>query len=174
MNEKLDTDFFKQDVLKVAPLLIGKLLVRRFSDGEIKKYRITETEAYRGEEDTACHARCGKTNRTAVLYKKGGTSYVYLCYGIHYLLNIVTGNIDEPQAALIRGVEGYDGPAKLTKVLKIDKTLNDIDITTSSELWIEDDGYKVNYVSDKRVGIDYATEPYKSIDWRFIMKKDQF
>lgn len=168
---KLDQAFYTQDVLVVAPLLIGKILVRRLEDGTILRYRITETEAYRGEEDTACHARAGKTDRTSILYEKGGYAYVYLCYGIHYLFNVVTGNKEIPQAVLIRGVEGFNGPAKLTRHMKIDKSLNKEDLTKSLSLWIEDDGYKAKYITDKRVGIDYATEPYKSIEWRFIMKK---
>lgn len=171
MNKRLMKDFYKKDVLTVAPLLLGKLLVRRFSNGEIKKFRIIETEAYRGKEDTACHASKGKTNRTKVMYKKGGVTYIYLCYGLHYLFNVVTGNINEPQAALIRAVEGYKGPAKLTKALEIDKSLAEIDLTKSNDLWIEDDGYKAKYTTHKRVGIDYATEQYKSIEWRFILNK---
>lgn len=170
MNKKLDSEFFKQDVLEVAPSLIGKLLVRKLENGEIKRYRITETEAYRGEEDSACHAKSGKTNRTYVLYKEGSFTYVYLCYGLHYLFNIVTGDEEQPQAVLIRGVEGYNGPAKLTKALEINKSLNDIDISNSDKLWIEDDGYISEYTTSKRIGIDYASEPYKSIEWRFIMK----
>lgn len=170
MNKRLDYNFFKKDVLKVAPLLLGKLLVRKFSSGKIKKYRITEVEAYRGEEDTACHAKVGKTKRTSVMYKKGGYSYIYLCYGIHYLFNIVTGEENIPQAVLIRGIENFTGPAKLTKELKIDKSLNDINLCNSNELWIEDDCFKVDYISTKRIGIDYASEYYKNIDWRFVVK----
>jgi DNA-3-methyladenine glycosylase len=168
--KKLDLNFYTQDVLTVAPNLIGKVLVRKLGNGEIIRYRITETEAYRGEEDTACHARAGKTNRTSILYERGGHAYIYLCYGLHYLFNIVTGSSDIPQAALIRAVEGYNGPAKLTKVMDINKNLNGVDLTTSDEIWIEDDGYRAEYIRDKRVGIDYASEPYKSIEWRFIMK----
>lgn len=171
MNKRLEYDFYIRDVLEVAPSLIGKLLVRKFSNGEVKKYRITETEAYRGEEDSACHAKVGKTDRTKVMYENGGATYVYLCYGLHYLLNVVTGSIDEPQAVLIRGIEGYNGPAKLTKVLEIDKSLNNVNLIESNDLWIEDDGYIAKYTTNKRIGIDYAIEPYKSIEWRFIIAK---
>jgi DNA-3-methyladenine glycosylase len=168
---KLDLNFYTQDALKVAPLLIGKILVRKLKKGKFLRCRITETEIYRGEEDTACHARVGKTSRTHVLYKRGGYTYVYLCYGIHYLFNIVTGKENHPQAVLIRAIEGYNGPGKLTKFMKIDKSINDLDLITSEEIWIEDDGLKYQYIKDKRIGIEYATEPYKSIKWRFIMKK---
>lgn len=171
MNKKLSTQIYKQDVLKVAPYLIGKLLVRRFNNGKILRCRITETEAYRGEEDSACHARFGLTKRTKVLYESGGHLYIYLCYGIHYLLNVVTGKNGDPQAVLIRGIEGYDGPGKLTKFMNINSELNNVDITASDKIWIEDDHKRFKYITTKRVGIDYAQEPYKSIEWRYIIKK---
>ena len=93
-----DREFFRRDVLCVAPELVGRILVRRLPDGTLLRARITETEAYRGEQDTACHASRGRTRRTEVLYHDGGTIYVYLCYGMHWMLNIVTGHADEPQA----------------------------------------------------------------------------
>ncbi|MDD2470222.1 MAG: DNA-3-methyladenine glycosylase [Bacilli bacterium] len=166
---KLDLDFYMQDALTVAPLLIGKLLVRKLSCGQIIRYRITETEVYRGEEDSACHARAGKTKRTAILYQRGGYAYIYLCYGMHYLFNVVTGLKDNPQAVLIRGVENHNGPGKLTKAMAIDKSLNGVDLSVSDQIWIEDDGYQASYKTSKRVGIDYAKEPYKSIEWRYII-----
>jgi len=169
--KKLDKTFYQQDVLVVAPALIGKLLVRKLPTGEIMRYRIIETEAYRGEEDTACHARAGKTKRTAPMYEAGGITYVYLCYGIHHLLNVVTGQKEEPQAVLIRGIEGFPGPGKLTKKLEINRDFNWLDLTASEEIWVEDDGEKSNYFTTKRIGIDYATEPYRSIDWRFVKEK---
>ncbi|NLM63340.1 MAG: DNA-3-methyladenine glycosylase [Mollicutes bacterium] len=169
--KKLSTKFYTQNVLEVAPQLIGKLLVRKLNDGTIIKTRITETEAYKGEEDTACHARFGKTKRNQNMYESGGITYIYLCYGIHHLLNVITGKKDEPQAVLIRATEDYNGPGKLTKALSIDKTLNGLDLSASDELWIEDDGLKVEYITDKRVGIDYACDYYRNINWRFIMKK---
>lgn len=169
--KRLDAKFYKQDALVVAPSLLGKILVRKLKDGKVLRYRIIETEVYRGEEDSACHARVGRTNRTNTLYEEGGTIYVYLCYGIHYLFNIVTGKKDKPQAVLIRGIEGYKGPGKLTKAMYIDKTLNGVNLTTSNEMWIEYDGYKPSYKTTKRIGIDYASEPYKSIEWRFVVKE---
>ncbi|OQB14946.1 MAG: 3-methyladenine DNA glycosylase [Firmicutes bacterium ADurb.Bin193] len=168
MAKRLMPDFYAEHALSVAPLLLGKLLVRRLDDGTVLKYRITETEAYCGEEDTACHARAGRTERTRVLYERGGVSYVYLCYGIHSLLNVVTGAEGDPQAVLIRGVEGFDGPGKLTKAMDIDRKLNAVDLTVSDSLWIEDDGFVPQYKTSKRIGIDYATEPYKSAPWRFF------
>jgi DNA-3-methyladenine glycosylase len=167
--KRLNKKFYKQDALAVAPLLLGKILVRKLDNGKLLKYMITETEAYFGEEDSACHARVGKTNRTEVLYNEGGITYIYLCYGMYYLLNVVTGSINHPEAVLIRGVEGYNGPGKLTKAMDIGKDLNKEDLITSKEIWIEDAGLTPHYKTSKRVGIDYAKEPYKSIEWRFIM-----
>lgn len=93
--KKLGENFFARDVLEVAPDLVGKILVSKIKDEEIR-VRITETEAYRGEEDTACHAHKGRTKRTEVLYAKSGLIYVYLCYGMHWLMNIVTGEKNQP------------------------------------------------------------------------------
>ena len=110
-------DFFKRDAIEVAPELVGKLLVREIN-GEIIKLRISEVEIYKGENDTACHASKGRTKRTEVMYGEGGKFYVYLCYGIHYLLNIVTGEKDNPQALLIRATVQADGPRKINKSIK--------------------------------------------------------
>ena len=150
----------------MAPALLGKLLCRKI-DNQILKLRITETEIYFGETDTACHASKGKTNRTKTLYEAGGIAYVYLCYGIHNLINVVSGAKDFPEACLIRGVEGYDGPGKLTKAMKIDRSLNGVDLRTSTEIWLEDDGCKPKFVTSKRIGIDYATEEDRNRHWRF-------
>ena len=165
-SNRLSREYLSKKATELAPLLIGKLLCRRIG-GEVLKYRITETECYFGEEDTACHACHGKTERTRVLYEKGGTAYVYLCYGIHNLFNVVSGDEGHPEAVLIRGVKGYNGPGKLTKAMKIDRSLNGIDLVISDELWLEDDGTLLEYKSGKRIGIDYATEEYRNILWRF-------
>lgn len=157
----------------LAPKLLGKLLCRRTKQG-ILKYRIMETECYFGEEDTACHASRGKTERTKILYEKGGTSYVYLCYGMHSLFNVVSGKEGHPEAVLIRGVTGYNGPGKLTRAMEIDRALNGVDMTCSNELWLEDDGYEPEFRLAKRVGIDYATEEYRDILWRFIADDGEY
>ena len=109
---KLDNDFFHRDCLDVAPDLVGKILVRKTESGEIMKLRITETEAYRGTEDKACHASKGRTPRTELLYGKSGIIYVYLCYGIHWASNVIIGEAGFPQGVLIRACEGYEGPAR--------------------------------------------------------------
>lgn len=162
-----------QPATTLAPELLGKLLCRKTEQG-VLKYRIMETECYYGQEDTACHASKGKTERTKVLYEKGGTAYVYLCYGMHSLFNVVSGKEGHPEAVLIRGVTGYNGPGKLTRAMEIDRTLNGEDMVLSERLWIEDDGFKPAYRADKRVGIDYATEEYRDILWRFIVDDGQY
>ena len=111
---RLDEEFFHRDCLDVAPDLVGKLIVRKIND-DIIKIRITETEAYRGEEDKGCHASRGRTPRTELLYRESGIIYVYLCYGMHWLMNVITGEKDMPQGVLFRAGEKFNGPAKLTK-----------------------------------------------------------
>ena len=166
---RLKEDFYRQSALTVAPMLLGKLLCRKTAYG-VMKCRITETEAYYGEDDTACHAHKGRTKRTEVLYEQGGTVYIYLCYGIHHLLNVVCGEKNFAQAVLIRCVEGFNGPGKLTKAMNIDMSLNRTSFIDSDELWIEDDGYNAEYTTAKRVGIDYAAQEDIDKLWRFILK----
>lgn len=167
---RLSKDFFRRDVLEVAPLLIGKVIVRKLEDGTELRGRITETEAYRGIEDTACHARMGKTKRNAVMFGDGGAAYVYLCYGIHNLLNIVTGTMGDPQAVLIRCTQENNGPGKLTKALQIDRSFNGVDVTESDVIYIEDDGMEAEYTTAPRVGIDYASKEDRERLWRYIKK----
>lgn len=173
MSKRLEREYFIQPATVLAPDLIGKLLCRRI-DGQVLKYRITETECYYSEQDTACHASKGKTERTKVLYMRGGTAYVYLCYGMHSLFNVVTGTEGFPEAVLIRGVEGYNGPGKLTKAMRIDRSLNEVDMTVSEELWLEDDGRKPPYRAAKRVGIDYAKEKDRELLWRYIIEDGSY
>lgn len=172
-GKRLERKYFAQSAVELAPDLIGKLLCRKM-DGQVLRYRIMETECYYSEQDTACHASKGRTERTKVLYMQGGTAYVYLCYGIHSLFNVVTGNEGFPEAVLIRGVEGYNGPGKLTKAMGIDRKLNEVDMTTSGELWIEDDGERPTYRADKRVGIDYAEEKDREMLWRYIIENGSY
>jgi DNA-3-methyladenine glycosylase len=165
---RLTKEFYAKTAIECAPLLLGKLLCRSVN-GKILKYRITETETYFGEEDTACHASKGKTERTKIMYEAGGFAYIYLCYGIHNLLNVVTGEKDHPEAVLIRGIENTNGPGRLTKLLQIDRTLNAEDLTISKNLWLEEDGYSPKYKTSTRVGIGYASEEDKNKLWRYIV-----
>lgn len=168
--KRLEYDFFHRECLEVAKDLVGKVLVHHTEEG-LLRMRISETEAYCGEEDTACHAHKGRTKRTEVLYAKAGTVYVYLCYGIHWLLNIVTGEEESPQAVLIRACVDAPGPGKLTKALKITGELNRQSVCTDSELWIEDDGFQCEIETDKRVGIGYASQEDQDRPWRFKLVK---
>ena len=169
---KLTSEFFHRDCLDAAPDLVGKVIVRTLDSGEVIRLRITETEAYRGEEDKGCHASKGRTPRTEMLYRESGLIYVYLCYGVHYMMNIITGEKEQPQGILIRACEGkYNGPGKLTKALQIDKTFNGECIENNPRIYIEDDGMKPEIRTDKRVGIDYAGEEWAAKPWRFILDK---
>ncbi|MEE0698512.1 MAG: DNA-3-methyladenine glycosylase [Oscillospiraceae bacterium] len=164
---RLGREFFLRDALEVAPELVGKTLVSSLPGAQERRLVITETEVYRGVEDSACHAHRGRTKRTEMLYRPGGAVYVYLCYGIHWLLNVITGPEDFPQGVLIRACEGFEGPGKLTKYLGITGAQNGIDICSSPLLRIEDEGRMVNITTDKRVGIAYAEEADRERLWRF-------
>ena len=160
----LSSGFFLQDAVQVAPRLLGC----RLAVGG-RAMTITETEAYMGESDTACHAHHGRTKRTDMLYRRGGHVYVYLCYGIHSLLNIITGLENDPQGVLIRCCAGAEGPGKLTRALGIDLTYNGLDILTTDriELW---QGPECAYETAPRVGIGYASMADQMCPWRFILK----
>ena len=161
---KLSYDFYHRPCLQVASDLVGKLLVC----GD-QKLRISETEAYIGESDTACHAHKGKTKRTEVMYMKAGTIYIYLCYGVHWLLNIVTGEEEQPEAVLIRACIDAEGPGKLTKKLGITGELNRQSIC-GDDLYIIDDGFSCELTTDKRVGIGHASQEDQDRPWRFKMQ----
>ena len=164
---RLDYDFYHRPCMQVAEDLVGKVLVHKTTAGELR-LRISETECYCGEADTACHAHKGRTKRTEVLYAKAGTIYVYLCYGMHWLLNIVTGEEEAPEAVLIRACVEADGPGKLTKALQITGELNRGSILGDT-LWVEDDGLVCSVRTDRRVGIGYASQEDQNLPWRFIM-----
>lgn len=165
---RLERDFFTRDVLDVAPDLLLKVLVIRSEDCNIRRFSISETEAYRGSEDKACHASRGRTPRTDIMYHEGGRLYVYFVYGMYWMLNIVTGAESDPQAVLIRGFENCTGPGRVTKLLGIDRSFYEEDLTTSSRIWIEDPGIKPVYKTGPRIGINYAGEPWKSKPWRYF------
>jgi len=168
-NNRLPNEFFQRDVLQVAPEMLGKILVRKFSNGTTERFTITEVEAYSGNGDRACHASRGKTPRTEVMFREGGLVYVYLVYGIHWLLNIVTGNQGDASAVLIRGIEGVPGPGRVGKKLQLDKSFYAEDLADSTRIWIEDAGNKEQYKTAPRVGVDYAGNHWASKPWRFIL-----
>ena len=164
--ERLDYGFFHRSCPEVAKDLVGKVLIHRG-----QSLRISETECYCGENDTACHASKGRTKRTEVMYMDAGTVYVYLCYGMHWMLNIVTGEADRPEAVLIRACLDAEGPGKLTKRLGITGEQNRSSVVTGDDLWIGDDGFRCDVVTDKRVGIGYASQEDQDRLWRFKIKK---
>ena len=162
---KLSYEFYHRPCLDVARDLVGKVLVH----GDLR-LRITETEAYCGESDTACHAHKGRTKRTEVLYADAGTIYIYLCYGMHWMLNIVTGEENHPEAVLIRACVEAPGPGKLTRALGITGEYNRKSILETPDLWIEDDGFRCAVETAPRVGIGYARAEDQARLWRYIMK----
>lgn len=163
--KRLDFDFFHRPCPEVARDLVGKVLVH---NGEM--LRISETEAYCGEADTACHAHKGRTKRTEVMYGKAGTIYIYLCYGMHWLLNIVTGEQEQPEAVLIRACVEAPGPGRLTKKLGITGEQNGKSVVDSPDLWVGDDGFRCTVETDRRVGIGYASQEDQDRLWRFKME----
>ena len=153
-----------------ARSLLGKFLVRRLPNGRVDSRMITEVEAYDGERDLACHASRGRTERTRVLYGCGGIWYVYLCYGMHEMLNLVVGPDGWPAAVLIRGVEGAAGPGRVTRALSIDRRLNAAPAAPPSGLWIEDRGIVVpprSLRASPRIGVAYAGPVWREKPWRF-------
>jgi len=168
----LPQKFFERPVLKVAEDLIGKLIVRKIN-GKIKKYIITETEGYDGEKDLACHASKGRTKRTEVMFGEAGVWYIYLVYGMHYMINIVTGKKDHPAAVLIRGVKDISGPGRLSKTLFADITFTGKSATPETGMWFED-GEEINkkkILRTPRIGIDYAGPIWSKKLWRFVLKE---
>lgn len=153
----------------LARALLGKVLVRTTAAGREERV-IVETEAYVGAQDLACHASKGCTPRTQVMFGPGGVWYVYLCYGIHEMLNLVTGPAGHPAAILIRGVEGAIGPGRVTKRLAIDRALNARPAAPESGLHLEDHGIIApprHVIAGPRVGIDYAGPIWAAKPWRF-------
>lgn len=168
----LRRDYFHRPTLEVARSLVGKYLVREQGSGVIAG-RIIEVEAYIGTEDKACHASKGRTARTEVLFGPPGHAYVYLCYGMHEMLNVVTEQEGFPAAILLRAVECeqtlIDGPGRLTRAFDIDRRLNRCDLTLGQSLWFEDRGESVStglLNAHPRIGVDYAGEWAHKL-WRF-------
>lgn len=159
----------KGGTVRHARNLLGKYLVRTVA-GRREVRMITEVEAYDGESDLACHAARGRTPRTEVMYGDAGHWYVYLCYGMHEMLNLVVGPRDWPAAVLIRGVEGIAGPGRLTRALGINRQLNGQPAVLAAGLHIEDPGLRVPprlVRATPRIGVAYAGEHWAGKHWRF-------
>lgn len=188
--EALSASFYARDTVEVARDLIGKTLVRQDGADRISGV-IIETEAYRGEEDLACHCRSGRTPRTEIMYGPAGRAYVYLIYGMYWLLNVVTEAVGNPGAVLIRAIEPLNGveiiarrragqarrnwtngPGKLSLALDIQGDMNDVNICTSSGPLYITQGVDVSpeiIRRGPRVGLDTVPEPWRSKDWRFMV-----
>jgi DNA-3-methyladenine glycosylase len=166
-----------EDTPSLARGLLGKRLVLRSQDGRVTRWLITETEAYDGPEDRASHASRGRTPRNAPMFEAGGLWYVYLCYGMHEMLNLVTGPKDYPAAVLIRGVKGHEGPGKLTNALGIDRRFNGLAVSKTTGLWLEDGA---EFVADNqiqalpRIGVAYAGPIWSAKPWRFLQGTGKF
>lgn len=194
-GERIGRAFFeREDPTRIARELLGKVLVSRVN-GVRCTGMITETEAYAGRTDRACHAYGGRrTQRTAVMYEKGGTAYVYLCYGIHHLFNVISGPEEVPDAVLVRAIEAIEGkdallerrkmerakrnwlggPGKLTQGLGIRTDRhNGTDLVQDPELWVEDRGISIpsrSIENGKRIGIEYAG-PDAELPYRFYIEE---
>jgi len=194
--KKLDTSFYqRKNVLLIAKELLGKILVTNW-DGIITSGRIVECEAYNGIVDKASHASGGRrTTRNEIMYGVGGFSYVYLCYGIHHLFNVVTNLEDTPHAILIRGLEPMEGieemllrtgkkkldytltrgPGNVSKALGIYTKHNGI-FLSDEKMYIAEDGRKYKkseIIASPRIGVDYAGEDAK-LPYRFYVKGNPY
>ncbi|MEM1319952.1 MAG: DNA-3-methyladenine glycosylase [Bacteroidota bacterium] len=191
---RLDEAFYtRTDVVRLSKELLGKYIVTEF-EGQRTVGRIVETEAYRGPDDKACHAHCNRfTKRTKVMFQRGGHAYIYLCYGIHHLFNVVTALEGMPHAILVRAVEPIEnlplmlerrnfkqikpqltaGPGVMSKALGITKAYTGINLTApDSPIWLEERERVIDdnqIIASPRVGIDYAEE-CALWDWRFRIK----
>lgn len=167
---RLKRNYYIQSALTIAPSLLGKILVRQYSGGKVVRYVITETEAYCGEKDKASHAFKGKTSRTKIMYEGGGLIYTYLVYGMYWMLAIEVNLENIPEVVFIRCLDGFNGPGKVGKELKIDKGFYGEDLTTSKRIWIEANSKKQDFIirRDKRVGVNYAGSWATKL-WRFIL-----
>lgn len=193
-SDRLKPKFFQSgNVVNLARQLIGYKIYTKI-DGQITSGVITETEAYAGQNDKACHAHLGRfTKRTSVMYESGGIAYIYLCYGIHHLFNIVTNTKGNADAILIRAFEpnlGIDhmlkrrdkpkldktltsGPGNVSQALGLNKNHNKKSVC-SDEIWIEKtDNPSIEIIESTRIGIDYAEEDAK-LPWRFYNKTSKF
>lgn len=180
-SKPLSRSFFNRPTLTVAQELLGAFLIRETNTGWISA-RIVDVEAYIGQNDKACHASKGRTKRTEVMFGPAGVTYIYLVYGMHHCLNLVTERIDFPAAVLIRGIEvplqecsdvktRIDGPGRTCKFLGLDRTFNNLDTTQGRGLWIEPRSQKIDtrqILALPRVGVDYAGKWAHKL-WRFCL-----
>ncbi len=196
--ERISRELLEQPTLQIARALLGCRLLRRFArkpgDLGLAGGRIVEVEAYIGEEDTACHASSGRTERNAVLYGPPGLAYVYFTYGMHWMLNVVTEREGFPAAILIRAIEpeiGIEairrrragrkdleltsGPARLAQALGIDRKLNGTNLLASDDLFLSpgEEISDADVIRTPRIGIDYAERGDRMAAWRFLVRSSR-
>lgn len=193
VSSPLAVDFYNRPVQFVARDLLGTRLVRNDAGMRLAGY-ITETEAYDGESDLACHARAGRTHRTEVMYGEPGRAYIYFIYGVHWMLNCVTGEEGWPAAVLIRAIqpvegeeeiarrrhgisrsEWTNGPAKICRSLLIDGCLNGCDLTDPFSPILIEPGFQIPESAigiGSRIGIQNTPEPWRSIPWRYYLERN--
>jgi DNA-3-methyladenine glycosylase len=179
--QKVPLSFFNQSALVVAKALLGCYLVTKIN-GIVERYLITETEAYVGPHDLASHCSKGRTKRTEVMYQQAGTVYVYLIYGMHNMLNIVTGEKEYPAAVLIRAVEyeglAITGPGNVAKALRVDRMMNGKLLGNKSNLSIEHASARSDLprtprrkiLRTARIGVAYAGPIWANKEYRFILQ----
>ncbi len=195
MPKRISRDFYTQPALRVAKELLGKYLIRKIGQRKLVG-KIVETEAYIGPKDRASHAFLGKiTPRNRTEYLEGGYIYIYLVYGMYWQLNITASKSGKPECVLIRALEplgevkphSTDGPGKLCRWLKLNKSFDGEDLTKSKRIWLEDpvpeqarygagrgaERKKPPIVATTRIGIDYALE-WAEKPWRFYIKENPF
>ncbi len=171
MRKILNKKFFQRKTLLVAENLIGKYLLRKIGNKTIAE-QITEVEAYIGPHDLACHSSKGRTARTEVMFCEAATLYVYLVYGMHWMLNVVTEEENYPAAILIRGTTNFKGPGVVTRKLKINKLQNGKLATKKNGLWFEDRGEtKTKIKKTPRIGVSYAGPIWSKKKYRFVLDK---
>ncbi|MDP2864170.1 MAG: DNA-3-methyladenine glycosylase [bacterium] len=175
-NKRLTRDSYIKPTLEVAKKLLGKYIVRKIGKKKLTG-KIIETEAYIGPKDRASHAYGGKiTPRNRAEYLIGGHIYIYLVYGMYWQFNISTYAEGKPECVLIRALDLdklANGPGKLCRYLKLDKSFYGEDLTKSKRIWLEDRGEKIKssqIISTKRIGIDYAGPYWSKRNWRFVLK----
>ncbi len=170
VRKLVEADFESKDTVRLARGLLGKRLVVKVGVEE-RSHLITEVEAYDGPEDLACHASKGRTRRTEPLFGSPACWYVYLCYGIHEMLNLVTGPVGYPAAILIRGLEDVSGPGRLTKRLGIDRRFNAMLASEETGMWLEESACRVDDAQVRttpRIGVAYAGEDWANRPYRFV------
>ena len=191
-----DSFYLRDDVVQISRELLGKVLCTEIEGSVLTAGIITETEAYRGRDDKACHAHKKRTKRTEIMYHEGGKAYVYLCYGIHHLFNIVTNTEGIADAILVRAIkpvagtelmlerrgkeevkpELTAGPGRLSQSLGITTDFYGLDLTAKRSIWIENRGHEIRHKdieSSPRIGVDYAGEDAKR-PWRFFLKDSRW